>query len=254
MNTRQTIRDRSEREMEYESDESRILRERYAGRGNRHQERATGADPRGGAPSLRGTPYPGKETRHQHYVAGLKYMVERANALRASQGESISPPLRKSPSSDSGQSTPASPTRPTIQGRRRLPALPSTKPWCGSTQNNTTAYAAGVGAGESPGTSPTPADTSPGVPRRVRDHATTDQENKHPPYKQPTLSEWSEVAAQLTSIASDTSRMFERYIASLDGTLHGLRPCLAMVNRTLERPNECLAPAVQPKLYRRESF
>jgi len=41
--------------------------------------------------------------------------------------------------------------------------------------------------------------------------------------------------------------MFERYLASLDGTLKELRPCLAMVNRTLERHEERLAPVVQPK-------
>jgi len=34
--------------------------------------------------------------------------------------------------------------------------------------------------------------------------------------------------------------MFERYIASLDSTLQGFRPCLAMVNRTLERMDERL--------------
>jgi len=228
--------------MDRESDESRILRERYAGRKIRNQERITGAIPTGGGPSFRGTPYPGEVTHHHHYVAGFKYMVERARALRLSQEASISPPLRTSPSSDSGQSTPASPTQPTIQGRRRLPALPSTKPWCRSPPDNTAAYEPGVGAGESPATSPTPADTSPSVSERSREYATTYQQTK-----QPTLSEWSEVAAQFKATARDRSRMFERYIASLKNTLKELRPCLAAVQRTLDRLNKRLGPVGQPK-------
>jgi len=172
--------------MQNESVKTRILRERYAGRGNRNQECATGANTRGGAASFRETPYPGEVTRHQHYVAGFKHMVDRARALRLSQGESISLPLRKSPSSDSGQSTPASPTRQTIQGRRRPPVLPSTKPWCRSPPYNSAAYEPGMGTSESPGTSPTlsanrkpnPAKTQPGIPADY-------------PTKQVTSKEWS---------------------------------------------------------------
>jgi len=75
--------------MDRDSDESWILRERYAGWKNRNQERFTDAIPtEGGEPSFKGTLYPGEITLHQHYVAGFKYMVERAKALRVSQGES----------------------------------------------------------------------------------------------------------------------------------------------------------------------
>jgi len=79
--------------MDNDSDESRIIRERYAGREYRNQERVTGADPKGGAPSVRGTSYPGEVTRHQHYVAGFKYMVQRA---KANERVFTQPPLRKS--------------------------------------------------------------------------------------------------------------------------------------------------------------
>jgi len=41
--------------------------------------------------------------------------------------------------------------------------------------------------------------------------------------------------------------MFERYIASLDGTLKELRPCMAVVKRTLKRLDESLGPVGQPK-------
>jgi len=97
-----------------------------------------------------------------------------------------------------------------------------------------------------------PADTQPGVPNGVRDHtirvhieverATADHKTK-----QPTSREWVEVAAQFTSAANDTARMFERYLASLDDKLKELKPCLAKVNRTLERLEERLAAVVQPK-------
>jgi len=117
MNTRQTIRNRDdlgmdsrlELEMQHDRErESEIIRERYATRGepgprlHRHQERATGTDPRGGDTGVRGTPYPGEVTRHQHYVEGFKHLVERARALQLSRGASVSPPVCKSPSSDSG--------------------------------------------------------------------------------------------------------------------------------------------------------
>jgi len=186
--------------------------------------------------------------------------TQRARALRLSQRKSISPPSCKSPSSDSWHSAPASLTRLTIQGRCRLPALPATKPWCRSPPNNTAAYEPGVGSGESPGTSPTPSanrirvlhsktnptDTQQGI-------HTTDERDHHT--KQPTLREWSEVAAQLTSIDRETSRMFERHTTSLESTMQGLRPCLAMVDRTLERLDEryslsCLSqrgPAHRPE-------
>jgi len=210
MNTRQTIQNKSELEMDNDSDESRILRERYAGREIRNQERVTRANATGwgGVSSFRGTPYPGEVTRHQHYVAGFKYMVQRAKALR----ESISPPLRKSPSSDSGQSTPASLTRPTIQGRRLLPALPTTKPWCRSPPDSTVAseYELGRDTGESPSTSPAspsnsktnPADTRQNVPRGVRDHTTSvhteaEQAMLGQQITQPASREWSEWPAQL---------------------------------------------------------
>jgi len=113
--------------------------------------------------------------------------------------------------------------------------------WCRSPPDKTAAYTPRVGVGESPGTSPIPADRSPGVPRRVRDYATTDQVTK-----QPTLSEWSEVAAQLKATTKDTSRMFERYIASLDNILQELRPCIAVVQRTIKRLEERLGPVGQP--------
>jgi len=141
MNTRQTIRNRDDLgmdqyqrlELEMECDRERetaLILDRYAIRGepeprlHRHQRRATGADPRRGDTGVRGTPYPGEVTRHS--VTGFKHLVERARALRLSQEPSVSPPVCQSPSSDSGHSVPASPTRPTIQGRRRLPALPPT--------------------------------------------------------------------------------------------------------------------------------
>jgi len=41
--------------------------------------------------------------------------------------------------------------------------------------------------------------------------------------------------------------MFERYIASLVGTLKELRPCMAVIEQTLERLDERLGPVVQPK-------
>jgi len=92
------------------------------------------------------------------------------------------------------------------------------------------------------------------VPKGVRDHTTGIQIKVEPATadhktKQPTNREWVEVAAQLTSAANDTARMFERYLASLDDTLKELKPCLAKVNRTLERLEECLAPVVQPKSF-----
>jgi len=124
------------------------------------------------------------------------------------------------------------------------------EPWC--KPDNTAAYKPGVGAGESPGTSPIPVGTLPGGPRRIRDHATADQK-----YKQPTLNEWSEVAAQLRSAASDTSRKLESHLASMDDTLKGLGPYLAQmnvlgpylaqVNRILERLEQRLGPVGQPK-------
>jgi len=229
--------------MNIDSNESRIINERIAGQENRNQERGTGADPNGGASSLRGIPYPGEVTRHQHYVAGFKYMMQRVKALR----ESISPPLCKSSSSDSGQSTPASPTRATIQDRRRLPALPATKPWCRSPPDSTATseHEPGLDTGESLSTSPAPlskrktnpADTQPGVPKGVRNHTTSvyievERATADHQTKQPTSREWGEVAAQLTSVANNAARMFESYLASLDDTLKELKPCLAKVNRT----------------------
>jgi len=207
MDTRQTVRNRPT-DMECETE---IIRERYATRG----------EP--GPRVHRGTPYPGEVTRQQQIVAGFKHMVEKANALWLSQRESVSPPWHKMPSSDSGQSTPASATRPTLQGRRRLPALPSTKPW--SKPDNTDAYEAGMGTGESPTTSPTPSahrKTSP--------------------------------ALQPASAANDTARKLEPYLASIDNTLKGLGPHLAQVNvlapyleqvnRILKRLEQRLAPVV----------
>jgi len=91
-----------------------------------------------------------------------------------------------------------------------------------------------VGAEESPGTSLTPSSNKETHPA---DHET----------KQSTLREWSEVAAQLTATANVTSRMFERYIASLDGTMKELRPCMAVIERTLKKLDERLGPVVQPK-------
>jgi len=143
-----------------------MIRERYSIRGepgprlHRHQERATGADPKGGDTGVRGTPYPGEVTRHQHYVTGFKHLVDRARELRLSQGPSVSPPVCMSLSSDSGHSVPASPTRPTIQGIRRLPALPSTTHRYGSPPDNPAAYETGRDAGKSPSTSPTPSATN----------------------------------------------------------------------------------------------
>jgi len=90
--------------MNNDSDENRN-KERNAERENMNRERVTEANPQGGASSLKGTPHTGEVTRHQHYVAGFKYMMQRVKALR----ESISPPLCKSSSCDSEQSTPASP-------------------------------------------------------------------------------------------------------------------------------------------------
>jgi len=76
------------------------------------------------------------------------------------------------------------------------------------------------------------------------ERATADHETK-----QPTSREWGEVAAQLLSVANNTARMFERYLASLDDTLKELKPCLAKVNRTIERLDERLASPVQPELF-----
>jgi len=96
MNTRQTIRNKTEIEMNNDSDKNRN-RERNAERENMNPERVTGKDPQGEASSFRGTPHTAKATRHQNYVAGFKYMMQRAKALR----ESTSRQLCKSSSSDS---------------------------------------------------------------------------------------------------------------------------------------------------------
>jgi len=120
----------------------------------------------------------------------------------------------------------------------------------GAPPDNPAAYKPGVHAGKSPGTSPTPSANRTRVlqknPTDIQPGKHTTDERDHQP-KQPTLRGWNEIVAQLTIKAGDRSRMFERCTASLDSILQGLRPCLAMVNRTLERLDERLAPAVQPK-------
>jgi len=56
-------------------------------------------------------------------VTGFNLLVERARVLPLTQEPSVSPPVCRSPT---GDSTPASPTRPTIQGSRRLQVLATT--------------------------------------------------------------------------------------------------------------------------------
>jgi len=146
----------TERENEY-------LRGRYASRGeprprqHRRQGRATGPDPWGGDTGVRGAPYPGEVQRHS--VTGFNILVERARVLRLSQGPSVSPPVCKSPSSDSSHSVPASPTRPTIQGRLRLHVLPTTTIQCGPPLDGPARHETGRSADKSQNTSPTPAVT-----------------------------------------------------------------------------------------------
>jgi len=141
--------------------DSEIIRGRYASRGepgprlHRYQGRATGPDPRGGDTGVRGTPYQGEVPCHS--VTGFKHLVERARLLRLSQGPSVSPPVCRSPSSDSGHSVPTSPTRPTIQRRRRLHILPTTTNQYGPPLDGPARDETGRGAGKSP--SPTPAAT-----------------------------------------------------------------------------------------------
>jgi len=57
-NTRRTIQNISELEMDNDSDESRIIRERFAGRENRNRERVTGVDQNGWGLQLQGDPVP----------------------------------------------------------------------------------------------------------------------------------------------------------------------------------------------------
>jgi len=201
----------------------------------------TGADSQGGASSLRGTGQTRDLTRHQQYVADFKYMWQRERALRGS----TPPQSCKPPSSDSGQSTPASLTRPNIQGRRRLPALPITKPGCISPPDSRGSpllsggdpllvlgddpeHELGLKTCENPSTSP----------------ATSGHQ-----MKQTSSREWCEVSAHLTSVANDPNRKIEYYLAPIDGTPKGLGPYLAQVNRTLEKLVQRLAPVAQPKLY-----
>jgi len=139
-------------------------------------------------------------------------MVERANALRLSQGPSISPLGRKSPSSDSGQSTLGSPNRPNIHVRRHLPEPPSSTPWSRPPPNATYTYEAGRGAGNSPSPRPAPSATREASPK-----------------------------SQPTSAASHIVRKLEPYMASIDNTL---KCSLAQVNKLLERLDQRLAPVV----------
>jgi len=79
--------------------------------------------------------------------------------------------------------------------------LPSTKPWSRLPLDNTDTYEPGVGASESPRTSPTP----------------SANRKTHP-------------ASQPTAAPKDTARKLEPYLASIDNTLKGLEPYLAQVN------------------------
>jgi len=105
-----------------------------------------------------GTPYPGEARRLS--VTRFNILVERARVLRLSQGPSVSPPVCTSPNSDSGHSAPTSPTRPTIQGRRRLHVLPTMTNQCGPPLDSPASDETGRGAGRSPSTSPVPAKTA----------------------------------------------------------------------------------------------
>jgi len=143
--------------------ESEIVRGRYASRGepgpklHRYQGCATGPDPRGGDTGVRGTPYAGQVPRHS--VTGFNHLVERGRVLRLLQGPSVSPPVCKSPSSDSGHSVPTCPTRPIIQGRRRLNVPHTTTNQHGTPLDGPARYETGRGAGKSPSPSLTPAAT-----------------------------------------------------------------------------------------------
>jgi len=77
------------------------------------------------------------------------------------------------------------------------------------------AYEPGMGASESPGTSPTP--------------SANRKTNPSP---------------QLMSATSDTGRKLQPYLASIADTLKGLQPYLAQANRKLERLEQCVAPVV----------
>jgi len=112
---------------------------------------------------------------------------------------------------------------------------------------------------ENPSTSPTTSsnkqtnqkDTQSGVPKGVRDHTTSvhievEQTTSDHQIKPPTNKEWGEFAAQLPSAANDTSKRLDLYLASINGTMKELGPCLTKVNRTLERLEKRLAPVVQP--------
>jgi len=106
---------------EYVENTARSIARRHATKGapgprfQRPPGRVTGPSPwvRDTAPP--GTPHPVEARRLS--VTGFNLLVERARVLRLTQGPSLSPPACRSPT---GDSTPTSPTRPTIQGRRRL--------------------------------------------------------------------------------------------------------------------------------------
>jgi len=159
MNTRQTTRNRDDQDMAYRSDihndeydefwqdrqlpgnkeiysrdaeqarrraqkcTAKAIERRYASQGapeprlHRPQGRATGPNPWEWNTGFAGTPHSG-EARHLT-VTGFNLLVERARMLRLAQELIVSPPVCQSPPGY-GVSTPASPTRPTIQGRRRI--------------------------------------------------------------------------------------------------------------------------------------
>jgi len=136
--------------------------------------------------------------------------------------ENTPPQSCKSSDSDSGQSTPACPTRI----RRRLPAKPGCRPPPDS--RGSSKLELGLATYENPSTSP----------------ATSGHQ-----MKQPTSREWCEVSAHLTSVANDPNRKLEYHLAPIDGTPKGLGPYLAQVNRTFEKLVQRLAPVVPPTPY-----
>jgi len=117
-------KDREQARRRHQESTARNIERRYASRGapgprlHRPQGRVTGPNPREWNTGAAVTPHPGEARRLT--VTGFNLLVERARMLRLAQGPSVSLPVCQSPTGFSGTSTPASPTRPTIQGRRRL--------------------------------------------------------------------------------------------------------------------------------------
>jgi len=121
----------------------------------------------------------------------------------------------------------------------------------------TSEHELGLDTYENPSTRPAPLSTGracltlqPGVPKGVRDHTTSvhievERATLDLQIKQPTNREWGEFAAHLTLAANDKTNKLKLYLASIDGTLKGLGPCLAQVNRILERLEQRLAPVVK---------